>query len=282
MNYIKRLIEERLGYKFKLEEIPPNLRAKIGELEEERNTLQREKYLYENYRREAENGLQKHLRGISEPYDKKISEAHSYLRSENPDWEFFVGSFLWFCFGIFVLWVVSAAYGAPPHVSFLIVWFLAWFLPFLGSLLHILWKLAKRDMIKEEMANLEKEREEALRRGMDEYRLKVLPELERLVQAQERRVELLEEKFERDLSQLCSEINLTLGIIFQGRMDFGLLRSIMKSRGIVIEKIECPYCGGPMRLPETGHVTKCPYCSRDVYVADIFKELERRFLSYIS
>jgi predicted RNA-binding Zn-ribbon protein involved in translation (DUF1610 family) len=43
----------------------------------------------------------------------------------------------------------------------------------------------------------------------------------------------------------------------------------------MIERIECPYCGRSLSLPETGHVTKCPYCGRDVYVVDIFKELER-------
>jgi DNA-directed RNA polymerase subunit RPC12/RpoP len=128
-----------------------------------------------------------------------------------------------------------------------------------------------------EMANLEKEKEEALRHGTNEYNSKVLPELEARVHAQEQKVKPLREKFERDLSQLCSEINSTLSIVFQGRMDFGLLRSIMRSRGIVIERIECPYCGGSINLPETGHVTQCSYCGRKVYVADVFKELEKRF-----
>jgi hypothetical protein len=279
MSDIKELIEAYLGYRFKLEELPPHLRAKIRKLEEEYNILKREKYLYEGYKREAEANLQEHLRKISELYDKKISEAYSRLNMKKPEWGLLIGSFLWLCFGIFVVWVVTVGYGAPPGPTFTFIWFWGPFLFFLGCLLHTILKLIERSGIKGEIEDLKKEKEEALRRGTDEYRLKVLPELEARVQAQERRVELLEKEFWRNLSQLCSEINLTLSIVFQGRMDFGLLHSIIKSRGIVIEKIECPYCGGLLNLPETGHVTKCPYCGRDVYVADIFKELERRFLS---
>jgi ribosomal protein S27AE len=272
---IQMLLEEKLGYEFKLQELPPHLRAKIRELEEERNILRREEYLYEDYKREAESGLQRYLRGISESYDKKIEEAQGHM--SHIDWVPLGSSFLLLCFGVIVVWIVTAAYGAPPGITFLLIWFIGPFLFFLSALLYTLWRIANRATIKRKIANLKEEKEEALRHGTNEYNSKFLPELEVRVHAQEQKYRLLQEKFERDLSQLCSEINSTLSIVFQGRMDFGLLRSIMKNRGIVIERIECPYCGGSINLPETGHVTKCPYCGRNVYVADVFKELEKRF-----
>ena len=69
---ILRLIEEKLGYEFKLEELPPNLRAKIRKLEEERDIILRESLLYEEYKRRVIDGMQEHQRRISEFYDKKL------------------------------------------------------------------------------------------------------------------------------------------------------------------------------------------------------------------
>jgi len=54
--------------------------------------------------------------------------------------------------------------------------------------------------------SLKKEKEDALKRERNEYNLKVLPELEARVRDRERKVKLLRERFEEDLSQLCSEI----------------------------------------------------------------------------
>jgi Na+-transporting methylmalonyl-CoA/oxaloacetate decarboxylase gamma subunit len=283
MSYIQKLIEARVGYKFKLEELPPHLRKKIRDLEYEYATLQSEVRLYEYYKSDVENGLQKCLIQISEPYDEKISKYNSRLVDERPNeehWKYLIYSFLWLCLGVLgivnVYNYVSQYHQYQHLITFTLIFgFVIFFLPFLIVLAYILWRIQKVNVIKRKIADLEKEKEEALNRATDEYNSKVLPELEARVQAQEQKVKLLQEKFETELSQLCQEINSTLSIFFERRMDVDLLRSIMKSRGIVIEKIECPYCGGLMHLPETGHVTECPYCGRDVYVVDIFKKLEK-------
>jgi DNA-directed RNA polymerase subunit RPC12/RpoP len=279
---ILRLIEEKLGYEFKLEELPPNLRAKIRKLEEERDIILRESLLYEEYKRRVIDGMQEHQRRISEFYDKKIEEAQRRMPHFDTEGWVLGGSFVMLCVGIINLLLDYYLYGNPISITKIMTTGLLWatvvpILLILATLLIILWKIANETRIEKEIMNLKKEKEEALRRGVEEYNLRVLPELESDLHAQEQKVKLLQEKFERDLSQLCSEIDSTLGIVFQGRMDFGLLRSIMRSRGIVIERIECPYCGASINLPETGHVTQCPYCGRNVYVADVFKELEKRF-----
>jgi len=280
MDEIKRLIEEKLGYKFKLEELPPHLRAKIRELEEERNTILRESHLYQEYKREVENGIQEHLRKIYQLYDKEIVEARSRMPDFNTEKLWLGTSFAALCLGVITLLLDHYLYGNPISMTRIMTTGVFWFtvVPFLvilALLASILWKIEIRARIKKEIMNLKEKKEEALRQATEEYDSKILPKLEAHLHTQEQKVKLLQEKFERDLSRLCSEINLTLSIIFKGRMDFGLLRSIMKSKGIIIERIDCPYCGASVNLPETGHVTQCSYCGRNVYVADVFRELEK-------
>jgi hypothetical protein len=68
---VKRLIEEKLGYSFKPEELPSQLKVKLIELENELDNLHREEYSYERLKKELENSLEKRLAIISEQYDEK-------------------------------------------------------------------------------------------------------------------------------------------------------------------------------------------------------------------
>lgn len=154
-----------------------------------------------------------------------------------------------------------------------------------GSLISILYSLMipfhihkymkvknEIERLEDEARRVENERIAALSNWEREY-AKLREQLLRELDAKREELSRLEEEFSRDLRQTALEIDSALNAIFQARMDFPLLRSILESRGLIIEKIACPNCGGNIELPESGHVVKCPYCNQNIYAVDVLKEI---------
>ncbi|MFX1369764.1 MAG: hypothetical protein ACFFAY_14300 [Promethearchaeota archaeon] len=63
-------------------------------------------------------------------------------------------------------------------------------------------------------------------------------------------------------------------IQYQVVIDFASLYSQLENKGIVLQTIECPSCGGKLDYPETGSVMQCKYCQSTVSAVDIFEKFK--------
>jgi cell division protein FtsL len=273
---MKELIEERLGYSFKLEEIPPKLRAKLVKLENDWPDLIEKNSSYHKFEEELLRQLPQQRR--EREVETNIREVETKIKGidhelENPRP---IG-----CLGVVsvVLGIVFLLFGIiglgePIETSGSIILFVLAAILIIPVVIvdsngsrrekykeHLLEEkqllLEEKQLLNGEYERLEKEQEIALK----PYKKEIIP---------------IMNNFNNDFISLSNGIDNSLNAIFQGKMDFGLLRSTMKTKGIIIEKIQCPYCGADITLPETGHVVKCEHCGRNVYAADILKELEKR------
>ncbi len=57
-------------------------------------------------------------------------------------------------------------------------------------------------------------------------------------------------------------------------IDFNSLISQLKNKGIVLQKIDCPSCGGDLELPESGDSIVCKFCSSTVHATDVFEKFK--------
>jgi len=57
-------------------------------------------------------------------------------------------------------------------------------------------------------------------------------------------------------------------------IDFSSLFSQLKNKGIILQKIECPSCGGNLDFPESGESIVCKFCSSTVHATDIFEKFK--------
>jgi len=60
----------------------------------------------------------------------------------------------------------------------------------------------------------------------------------------------------------------------QVTIDFASLKSMISEKGLLLQVIECPNCKGKVPLPQTGNVTKCEHCGKDVYAVDVFEKFK--------
>jgi hypothetical protein len=256
---MKELIEERLGYSFKLEEIPPKLRARLLKLENDWPDLIEKNSSYHKFEEE----LLRQKREV----EAKIKDIDHELENP-PKVKLSLGcGTLSIVAGIFFLITAALLIGGPG-------WSTSIGLSVLAAILIILPVITFISRKKEYKEDLLEEKSKALK-SLDENK-KLEKEQEPVLKSHKEEIISLIKNFNKDLVSLSNDINDSLNAIFQGKMDFGLIRSTMKTKGLIIEKIECPFCGGDIVLPETGHVTKCEHCGRNVYAADILKELEKR------
>ena len=61
------------------------------------------------------------------------------------------------------------------------------------------------------------------------------------------------------------------------KVDFSFLKDLMIKKGVQVGKINCPNCGAPVEIPESGRVFTCQYCNTAVTAVDVFKELQDLF-----
>ena len=57
-------------------------------------------------------------------------------------------------------------------------------------------------------------------------------------------------------------------------IDFNSLLSALGNKGVVLERLTCPACGGQMALPKEGNQVKCQYCGTNIYAMDIFEKFK--------
>ena len=57
-------------------------------------------------------------------------------------------------------------------------------------------------------------------------------------------------------------------------LDFSSLKDYMKKGGLVLQTVKCPFCSGPLKLPESGNQTTCEHCGNTIYAQDIFEKVK--------
>jgi ribosomal protein S27AE len=57
-------------------------------------------------------------------------------------------------------------------------------------------------------------------------------------------------------------------------LDFTFLKGYIKDGGLVLQKVQCPACGAPIELPDSGQTIKCGHCGGTVYAQDIFEKVK--------
>ncbi|MEM2021921.1 MAG: hypothetical protein QXP80_06825 [Zestosphaera sp.] len=272
---IKRMIEEKLGYSFKLWELPPSLRAKINDLAKDLYALDKMEREYYTRRSDLEDYMRKRKEEVERRYDQEIRDCEAEI--EKLRLSKIVGS----AFGSLLVFIIifipislvvlaGVTSGRPTETQAIIAFVIPLTLGlilFIGDTVSNVNKRRRYERKVKELKNRKIDDLSTLEREYSELRERQDVILERV----RREIDSLEQKFKADLSQVSLEVDSALNAIFQTKMDFSFLRS----KGLIIEKIACPHCGGEIKLPESGHVTQCRYCGRSVYAVDVFKELKR-------
>jgi ribosomal protein S27AE len=57
-------------------------------------------------------------------------------------------------------------------------------------------------------------------------------------------------------------------------LDFSSLKTYMEQGGLVLQKVKCPECGGPIKLPQSGNQTFCEHCGSSIIANDIFEKIK--------
>lgn len=82
----------------------------------------------------------------------------------------------------------------------------------------------------------------------------------RIISSSKARIESLEAEKKRERVQ----------IVF----DFSALKAYMEHGGLVLQKVKCPECGAPIKLPQSGNQTTCEYCGSTILAHDIFEKIK--------
>lgn len=136
---------------------------------------------------------------------------------------------------------------------------------------------AKREgkEIKGRLIELEEEMRQALS-DLEARFMELKNQWPEMVKSQSEKVKSLRERFNENLRQLASGIDRSIKSIFEVKRDYEHLRLLLKTRGLIIERVACPHCGGSLKLPESGYFVKCPYCGENIYAVDVLKLLDRQ------
>ena len=57
-------------------------------------------------------------------------------------------------------------------------------------------------------------------------------------------------------------------------IDFNQPANMMEKKGLLLQVIECPACGGKIDTLRDGSLVKCRFCGKDVYAVDIFEKFK--------
>lgn len=63
-------------------------------------------------------------------------------------------------------------------------------------------------------------------------------------------------------------------IQYQVTIDFASLFSKLKTKGVVLESLECPSCKGKLQYPKSGNIVTCKYCGSNVTAIDLFEKFK--------
>lgn len=62
---------------------------------------------------------------------------------------------------------------------------------------------------------------------------------------------------------------------YQVTIDFPTLFAQLQNKGMILQTIECPSCGGKLDYPKEGSMVKCQYCGALVSAVDVFERFKR-------
>lgn len=57
-------------------------------------------------------------------------------------------------------------------------------------------------------------------------------------------------------------------------LDFSSLKEYMEKGGLILQKVKCPECGGPIELPQSGNQITCEHCGSTILAQDIFEKIK--------
>jgi len=283
---IKKMLESKLGYGFEYTELAPELRGKLRKLAEDLRVLNDESRKYELMVRGLDYAKVKECDELRNKYTPEI-EALTYKLHELEDaLMMYVNQAkdrfrkLFVCClhtSIFLVTVILIYSYGLPGLLFGLALYGAHILYVLSPLIS---PTARKEikMLKKEGREIKKavdKLNDELRSNLDnvEYKYRKLKaEWPNIVKAQGEKVELLRKDFDERLDQLASEI----GVFFEEKESYEHIRLLLKTRGLIIEEIACPHCGGKLKLPESGNVIECPYCGRSLYAIEVLKILDEK------
>jgi NADH pyrophosphatase NudC (nudix superfamily) len=58
------------------------------------------------------------------------------------------------------------------------------------------------------------------------------------------------------------------------QVDFQSLKTQLESKGLLLQVLECPHCGGKVNVPTSGDFTQCQHCNRNIYAVDILDKFK--------
>lgn len=85
------------------------------------------------------------------------------------------------------------------------------------------------------------------------------------------------------VDELAKEVESELSAVQEAKVrptvrhvviDFARIIEAARGRGIILDKVECPHCGGTIAIPASGEHFKCEYCGKTVYATSIFDKLK--------
>jgi hypothetical protein len=61
---------------------------------------------------------------------------------------------------------------------------------------------------------------------------------------------------------------------YQVVIDFNSLYAQLENKGIILQTLECPSCGGKLNYPKEGDTITCQFCQATVHAIDVFKKFK--------
>lgn len=96
-------------------------------------------------------------------------------------------------------------------------------------------------------------------------------------------------KLEHENSQITVEVERKVGaladsisqhVLANHRLDFQELIDALKNKGIVLEKLECPHCGGLLQVsevPKREQMLQCRYCGSSILAMNLYEKFKEIF-----
>jgi len=84
-----------------------------------------------------------------------------------------------------------------------------------------------------------------------------------------------EMSFQKRIDKLASSVKRYVLASAGARINFDVFLRALENRGVILQAIECPYCGGIVNIsevPKKERIFQCRYCGRSILVIDLFKK----------
>jgi NAD-dependent SIR2 family protein deacetylase len=60
-------------------------------------------------------------------------------------------------------------------------------------------------------------------------------------------------------------------------LDFGQVLSALKNKGMILETVECPNCGGKLdisQVPKKEEILQCKHCGKPILAVNVFEKFK--------